>query len=322
MQVVALADAARGLPGDGLAQQGSGLAHGLEQGGLAGVHRLGRTGHTAVQVQRQAGEGRFGRDLAHGFRDPRRRLGVGDADIEADDGVVGDDVQGTAAADLRDIDGHALALAVQGVQAGGDHGRAGHGVGTLVEGPAGVGRLAGDDQVIVAAALARPCEGAVGQRRLIGHADMAARAQCRQQRRRGGRTDLLIGREQHGPADARAVRMGLERLQRREQDGDAALHVGDSGPVQRAVRTGHDRLERALRREDGVIVAGQNDLDRGVGAGGDLQGVGMGLGPYRAIITDRRRSLRRKAHDLGRQAARLGFQQGQHLGQTTGVTAA
>jgi len=208
------------------------------------------------------------------------------------------------------------------VQPGGDDGGAGDGVGALVEGTAGVGRLAGDNQMIVAAALARPGQGAIRHRRLIGQADVAARAQFGQQGGGGGRTDLLVGREQDGPADAVALRMGLERLQSRQHHADAALHVGDPGTVQGAVGAGGHGLERTFGREDGVIVAGQHDLDGSVGPGGDLQRVGMGLGPHPAVVADRGGAPRRDARDLDRQAAGLGLEQGQHMRQSAGVTAA
>jgi hypothetical protein len=96
--------------------------------------------------------------------------------------------------DLGDVDGDAFALAVQGVQAGGEDGGAGDGVGALVEGAARVGGLAGDDQMVVAAALALARQSAVGQRGLIGHADVAACAPSFASSGSGGRrADLLVG---------------------------------------------------------------------------------------------------------------------------------
>ncbi len=96
-----------------------------------------------------------------------------------------------------------------------DDGGPGDGVAALVERPAGMGGLAGHDQMKVAAALSRPGQRPVGQRRLIGHADMAARPEFGQQRGRGGRADLLVGRQQHGPADLVPVGVCLERLEAR-----------------------------------------------------------------------------------------------------------
>src|SRR5690606_40361840 len=69
-----------------------------------------------------------------------------DLDIEADHGVVGDDVQRSAAGDLGDIDGDAVAPAVQGVQAGGENGGAGDGVGALVEGARSEERRVGEGE--------------------------------------------------------------------------------------------------------------------------------------------------------------------------------
>ena len=244
------------------------------------------------------------------------------ADVEADHGVVGHDVQGAAAGDLSDIDGDALALAVEGVQAGGDDGGAGDGVGALVEGAARVGGLAGDDQMVVAAALALARERAVGQGGLIGHADMAARAELGQQGGGGGRADLLVRREQDGPADTLAVGMGLERLKRRQQDGDATLHIGDTGTVQGAVGAGDDGLEARGLGEDGVVVAGQDDLQRGVGAAGDLEGVGVRLLTHRAVVGHGGGAPGGNALDGRGQGARLGLEQGEDGVQSGGVTAA
>jgi hypothetical protein len=55
-----------------LAQQGAGLPDGLEQGGLCGVHRLGRAGEAAVQVQQALPPGRQGAAGGEGV------LGAGD----------------------------------------------------------------------------------------------------------------------------------------------------------------------------------------------------------------------------------------------------
>jgi hypothetical protein len=247
---------------------------------------------------------------------------VRDADVEADDGIVSHDIQGPAAADLGDVDGDAFTLAVQAVQAGGDHGRAGDRIGPFVEGPAGVGGLARDDQMVVAAALTRAGQGPVGQRGLIGHADMTARAQFGQQGGRGGRADFLIRRQQDCPADTRPVRMGLEGFQCGQKDRNPALHVRDARAVKGAVGTGRHGLEGALGREDGVIVAGQHDLDRRVGAGGDLQRIGMGFVAHRTVVCDGCGGLCRDANDFGRQVPGLDLEKRQDPGQTIRIAAA
>ncbi|MNE17804.1 hypothetical protein D3C80_1107990 [compost metagenome] len=176
----------------------------------------------------------------------------------------------------------------------------------------------------VAAALALARQGSVGKGGLIGQADVAARAQLGQQGGRGGRADLFVGAEQHGPADAGLVRVGLEGLQRGQHDADSALHVGDAGPVQGAVGARDDGLEGAVGGEDGVVVAGQDDLDRRLGPGGDGQAVGVGFGDDGAAVGDGGRPLGRRALDgrLCKDGARGGLQNVENPRQPCGVAAA
>ena len=116
----------------------TGFLHRLEQGGLGGVHRLGRTGEAAVQIQRQTLERRRGGDGPHGGVDPVGRRLVRHPDVEAHHGVVGDDVQRAPARNLGDVDGDAFVLTVQSVQGGRDDGGAGHRIAAFIEGAAGV----------------------------------------------------------------------------------------------------------------------------------------------------------------------------------------
>ena len=69
-------------------------------------------------------------------------------------------------------------------------------------------------------------------------------------------------------------------------------------------------------------MAGQDDLDRGLGTGRDLQGVGMGLGSHRPVVADRGGGSGRDTPGSGGQGARLGFQQVEHPRQAVGVPAA
>ena len=322
VQIVAFAHTARRRPGDVLAQQGAGRLHRFEQGGLGRVHRLGRAGEAAVQVQRQPLERRFGGDPAHRRVDPVGGGLVRHAHIEAHHGLVGHHVQGAAARNLGDVDGDARVATVQPVQGGGEDGRAGHRIAPLVESPPGVGRATRHDQMIVAAALARARQRPVRQRRLIGQAHMTARAQFGQQRRGGRRADLLVGAQQHGPADAVPIGVGLERLQRGQHHADPALHVRHARPVQGAVRPCRHGLEPAVGGEDRVVMAGQHDLDRRTGSRGDLQGGGMGLGPHRSVVGDAGRAVGRDTLDRGGQGLRRRFQRIQHGVQTDCVAAA
>ena len=194
--------------------------------------------------------------------EPRGGLGFGEADIEAHHRHVRHHVQRRAAVDAGDIDGDAVALTVQAVQFLGHAGGADDGVAAGGEVTAGVGRAAVDDDVEVARALARRSQRAVSQGRLIGQANMALPCELGEHRPRGDRADLLVGRQQHAVADVGGVGMALERLQRREHDRDAALHVGNAGAMECAVGAGADNLERARLGIDGVIVAGQHDLNR------------------------------------------------------------
>ncbi|MNS71332.1 hypothetical protein D3C72_1046990 [compost metagenome] len=151
---------------------------------------------------------------------------------------------------------------------------------------------------------------------------MAARAKFSQQRGRGGGADLFVGGQQGGPADAGLVRVGLEGFECGQHDADPALHVGHARTVQGAVGACRYGLEGAVGGEDGVVVAGQDDLDRGLGPGGDGQAVGVGLGDHRAAVGHGGRGFCRHAHDGGGQATRLGLQHVQHPRQTSGVAAA
>ena len=116
--------------------------------------------------------------------------------------------------------------------------------------------------------------------------------------------------------------MLLESLQRAQHHRDAALHVRDAGAVQGAVLAGADRPERAVGIEDGVIVAGQHDLDRGFGAQGQLECGSEAQRHFGAVVLNA--AGRRGRHTLDRagQVFDCLFEGRQHAIQTVGVAAA
>ena len=128
--------------------------------------------------------------------------------------------------------------------------------------------------------------------------------------------------------DRRRCPGGADRHQQ-DPDGDIDDAGGPGPSVARAVAgcargvgaRGHG-LEPAVGGEDGVIVAGQHDLDRRIRPGGDLQRIRMGLGPNRSVVSDGGRALRREAFDTGGQGAGRRFQNIQHSIQPGGVAAA
>ena len=81
-------------------------------------------------------------------------------------------------------------------------------------------------------------------------------------------------------------------------------------------------LEAAVGGKHGVVMAGQDDLNRRLGSGGDLQGVSVGFLAHRTVVGDGGRALGRDALDHSGQAASLGLQHIQHGVQPGGVAAA
>ncbi len=82
------------------------------------------------------------------------------------------------------------------------------------------------------------------------------------------------------------------------------------------------RLEGAVGRVDGVVMAGQDDLDRRLGPRRDHQGIAARLSLDRSVVADGGETLRRNPHDVGRQAVCLCLQQVQRRLSAFGVIAA
>ena len=249
VQVVALADAARGLPGDGLAQQGAGR-RARPRTGRSGPASIGLGGRVKppCRCRRQAGERRGSAAMsctarsiqaaawASGTRTLKRTTALSATTFRAPPPEI-----------LATLTVTPSRWPFRPCRRGGEDGGAGDGVAALVEGAARVGGLAGDDQVAVAAALAGAGQRAVGQGRLIGQAEMAARAQLGQQGRGGGRADLLVRAtaarsSRRGPCPGGSRRPPARASMTR----DAALHVGDAGAVQGAVGARGRRSGRRL----------------------------------------------------------------------------
>ena len=285
-QVVALANPAGGGPGQGLTDQGPDLLRLVEQGLLHRGEGLGRAGEAPVQVGGDA----VGLGLGHGagdlVGDPGAGGLVGHAHIEAGHGQVRHHVQGRAPVDPGEVQGHPVPLSVQGVEPRRQPGGGGHGVATGGEVPTRMGCAAPHHHVEIARALARGGQGPGTHGRLVGQAQHGRLAECGQQRGRGNRADLLVRRQKHGVANPARQGVGLEGGEGAQHHADPPLHVGDARAVQGPVRPGDDLAEGRLRRIDGVVVAGQGHLDRGVGAHGQAKGVGMGLRSFPAIGGD------------------------------------
>ncbi len=131
-------------------------------------------------------------------------------------------------------------------------------------------RAAADDDVEVAAALAFAGKVAVGEGRLVDQAEVVALRRLGQQRCGRLRADLLVGIEQHFPADAfapGAVAPGGERQPHRQQ---AALEVGHAGAVQLS-STGSAHAGTACSAPNTVSRWPQRKMQRRVGTLAEAQ---------------------------------------------------
>ena len=104
--IVAVAHAAGRLPGDVLTQLGAALSHKVEQALGFGIDRLGRAGDAAMYVHRDfVGRLHSAQQILESMLEC---LGSGHAlwpDVEAQHGVVGNDIVRIAAFDLRRVHG-------------------------------------------------------------------------------------------------------------------------------------------------------------------------------------------------------------------------
>ncbi len=148
----------------------------------------------------------------------------------------------------------------------GEAGGLDHGVAAAREVATDVRRAAGDGEMVVAATHPRRSETAIGERRLVGEGEARAGGERGEARRRAGAADLLVGGQQHLVAEPGCSGVLLERRERGKHDGEAALHVGDAGAVQRAVATSAHRGEARAGGIDRVVVPGQHDASRGLRA--------------------------------------------------------
>ena len=168
------------------------------------------------------------------------------------------------------------------------------------------------------------CSGqrAIGQRWLVGQAEVAALGGFSQQRRGAERGDFLIAVQHHFPADAFRKWAGLQNRQRCLDDGDAALHVGHAGAVQRVGVQPAAGLKAMIGRKHRIHMASQQHTHRRVRTLHDMKIVAVQKHPLAAAGVDlagwRRRHARRRAAQ--RRKGRL--QHVDHLRQPGQIAAA
>ena len=230
--IVAVAHAAGGLPGDRLAEVGAGFLHQLEQRFGLFRQRLGRTAEAAAGLDFHV---MLGGDGGDDFVDLalRHRLDVRRprAQVDAQDGEVGNDVARAAALDPRGV--HAQPVALEPVEPQREVGGGEQRVAPVLGVAPGVRRAAVHDDGEIAASRPGAGERPVGQRRrLIGQRGALALRGLGEQRGRAERADLLVAVDHDLVTDPVGGRASLDRLQRGEHDRQAALHVGDAGAVE------------------------------------------------------------------------------------------
>ena len=223
--------------------------------------------------------------------------------------MIGHDVVRPAALDLRRIDLESRPDRLLERQR--ERGCREQGVAALFRVAPGMRALPVDVDRPVAAAAARAGKGAVGQRRLVGKRGELAPRRLGEQSRRTRRTDLLVRIDHHLVPDPLGERRRLDRLQRRQHQRDAPLHVGNAGAVERVVVEPGQLLKRMILGEHRVHMAGQQHLHRSLGPHLEIQ-VLPGL-----ARNDRAVGL----HHLGRRGLaqlQLAGQCGKGIGQLVG----
>src|SRR5439155_12543364 len=117
---------------------------------------------------------------------------------------------------------------------------------------------AANDEIEMAAAGASAGKSPVRKRRrLVGEGGALALRCVPEQRGRGERANLLVAVDHDLVADAIRQLAVLHSLQRREHDGDAALHVGNAWAVEHAVLKPPGLLEGVIGAVDGIHVTGE-----------------------------------------------------------------
>ena len=92
-----------------------------------------------------------------------------------------------------------------------------------------------------------------------------AAGQFLDQRAAGEAAGFLVRVDHHIVSDPRGALHRLERLQRMEDDIEAALHIGSAGAVDRVIVDPADLLKRVIDGEDRVHVAGQHEAPFRIG---------------------------------------------------------
>lgn len=242
-ELVAVADAAAGAPGDGDFQLSRALFDelletlGLFGGGLGGAVEAAVKG----DFESFALVG-FGDDLRDRCFQALLIRGRFSADIESADRQGGDDVDRAAAFDVADVDGDAGTG-----QSAEFHRALGHQrdrIATQMRLAAGMSRPAMHDQRVIPRAAALGHEASIGQRGLKEQADVVALGRFFKQGRGSGRADFFIGIDQHFPADVVGPGALFDGLDRDQHDRQAALGVAHAGAANTICIESFHGLER------------------------------------------------------------------------------
>ena len=264
-QVVAIADPAGVAPADRESKVRTAVPHQPEQGALPRIHRLGRAGEVAVEVNRHLVRGGDPGDQ----RIDRMAGGVlpgmiGRPHIEAQHRQIGHDVVGAAAVDPCRVDRNTGQ--VEPGQTQRKVRRRDQRIAALFRVAPGMGGAAAHHRGEIAAALARAGQGAIGQGRFEGQRGAHPPGRLEQQGCRAGGRDFLVAVDHHFPADRGGEGRSLQRAERGVHHHQPALHVGHARAIDRGRIDPAAGLEGILGTEHRVHVPGQQHAHGGLGA--------------------------------------------------------
>lgn len=286
-EFVAVAGAAGGAFGGGEAEFGCGGEDQAEEFATAAVVGAGGGGDAAVEIDGDAvAAGGAGGDVADGSVELGDLGGGFDADVDAEDGAVGDDVGGRAGFHDAGVDGGLAEGAVEVGEFDGDGGCGDEGVAAEFEVAACVGGAASDDDGVGAGALAGGDHGAIGEGGLEDETGDAAAGGEFEEWLAGGGGDFLIGVEED--LDAVFAAGGEVLAKAFEEDDEAALGIDDAGAAE-AISLAPDGGEGVICRVDGVEVDAEENAAGGLGVeegadggaefeGFEVAGAGDGFG--------------------------------------------